>query len=290
MIVEDKMASNRRVNAQCSAPMLQPNSNAALGRDASRMTPEIPFDLVPKDLDPSNDEVHIICASLDQSPARMEHLAGMLSADERARAARFHFDKDKKRFAAGRGMLREILGWLLRAEPAGLVFSYGPRGKPRLAGPTAGHLVHFNLAHADSLVVYAVSRDHEIGVDIERVRPLPDVELLAAQIFSKEENEQWQALPVEMKTEAFFTCWTSKEACLKANGEGISGALHEVEVSLTPGEPAQLVRIAGDPHAAAQWCLHSLSPAWDYTSVVALNRPASRISCWKWEFAPSLMT
>src|SRR5712671_2612469 len=132
------------------------------------MTPEIPFDPPPPDLELVNGDIHIFCAPLDQPLTRLEQFAASLSKDERQRASRFIFERDRNRFVAGRGMLREILGRLLRLEPGELIFSYGFRGKPRLAAAAWGNFLHFNLAHSDSLAVYAVSRGHEIGVDVER--------------------------------------------------------------------------------------------------------------------------
>ena len=120
------------------------------------MAVEIPCNSLTDNLELMKDEIHVFHVSLDLSPALRKQLEETLSDDERRRAAHFHFEKDRNRFVTGRGFLRKILGWLLRLPPSSLIFCYGPHGKPQLAAPTVGHLLHFNVAHSDSIGVYAV--------------------------------------------------------------------------------------------------------------------------------------
>jgi 4'-phosphopantetheinyl transferase len=235
------------------------------------MTPEILFDPPPEKVELTNGGIHIFCASLDPPLSHLEQLAETLSKDERQRAARFHFERDKNRFVTGRGILREILGWLLGAEPNGLVFSRGVHGKPRLAKPAAGSFLHFNLAHCDSLAVYAVARANEVGIDLERIRPVCETEEIAAHCFSERERAQWLSLPGESRAEAFFNCWTRKEALLKATGEGIGGKMDQIEAFF-----------AGDLPGETPWLLRSLVPALDYTAAVAAECHKARVNCWKW--------
>src|SRR6267378_2713952 len=219
------------------------------------MKPEIRFKPPPEDLQLTDGDVHVFCAALDQSLARMEQLAETLSADEHQRAARFHFEKDKNHYVAGRGMLREILGRLLGVEPGELIFAYGVHGKPCLAMPPVKNSLHFNVAHSDSLVVYAVSREHEVGIDVERIRPVREVEDIAAHIFSKPERAQWRLLADDKKTEAFFYCWVRKEAWLKAGGSGIDEPLNQIESSF-----------GGDVTGKGRFSLHSFQPASDFAA------------------------
>jgi len=236
------------------------------------MTPKIRFNPPPDNLQLTDREVHVFCTVLDQPLWRMEHLAETLSSDERQRAARFHFGKDKNRYVAGRGMLREILGRLLGVEPAAPVFSYGVRGKPRLAMPaTAENSLHFNVAHSDSLVVYAVSRRHEVGIDVERIRPVREMEDIAAHIFSKPERAQWRLLADDKKTEAFFYCWVRKEAWLKARGSGIDEPLNQIESSF-----------GGDVTGKGRFSLHSFQPASDFAAALVTKCHDALVHCWSW--------
>jgi 4'-phosphopantetheinyl transferase len=225
-------------------------------------------------------EVHIWAAALDVVPAELEPLTATLSATERERAARFHFERHRNRFIAGRGWLRATLGHYLRTDPGALDFTYGANGKPALGGAFARASWHFNLAHSGPMALLAITRLGEVGVDIEEVRPLPDAEELVARFFSARETALFRELPEDQKPAAFFNLWTRKEAWLKATGEGIAQSLHLVEVSFLPGEPARLL---GVPEAFATgpvWNLCELAPAYGFAAALALAGEAPVLRCW----------
>lgn len=229
-----------------------------------------------------DDEVNVFAAPLDVPATRLEELGQWLSEEERQRVNRFHFDQDRRRFIAGRGTLREILGVLLNVKPARLGFSLGEFGKPRIATPVAAHSFHFNLAHADSVGVYAIAR-HELGVDIERIRILDEAEQIAASFFSQNEREYLLALPVEQRGEAFFNCWTRKEAYLKAVGCGLGDCLSQVAVSFAPDEVTKLsvFLVGGRP-----WSFRSLIPAAGFIGALAIRIEDVRVHCWNWSRIP----
>jgi 4'-phosphopantetheinyl transferase len=160
-------------------------------------------------------------------------------------------------------------------------FVYSPRGKPRL-DPGGPSVLHFNLAHAEDLAIFALTRIGEVGVDLECVRRIEDADDLVARFFSKGENATFQALPEAARAVAFFNLWTRKEALLKATGEGLGAALNGVEVSFLPGETARLVAIAGDTRCASEWNLEEFSPAAGYVGAAAVRSQKMRLRCWKW--------
>jgi 4'-phosphopantetheinyl transferase len=248
--------------------------------------PAVPSELVwapaPENLKLGKGELLVFSASLELNDSRLAELALSLSEDERARAVRLRFDRDRRRFIAGRGLLRELLGWLLRVEASQLAFGYTARGKPVLAAPASGHALHFNVAHADSLALYAVAWEHEVGIDIERLRPIMGADAIAERFFSDREFAQWRSVSSRQQIEAFFNCWTRKEACLKATGDGISESLDQVEVSLIPGQPVRLLRIPCDPRAATRWLLRSLSLGGYLGAVAAPQGSDLKVSCWRW--------
>lgn len=214
----------------------------------------------------------------------VQQLAETLAPDERQRAERFHFERDRRRFIVGRGVLRRILGRYLALEPNRLQFCYGPWGKPALAGisTTQEGQFCFNLAHSQSLALYAVTCERELGVDIEYIRAVPEAEQIAARFFSAQENTVLRSLPPQQKQEAFFNCWTRKEAYIKAIGDGLAQPLAEFDVSLTPGEPASLLRISGDTQAAAGWSIQALTPAPGYVAALAVKGHDWQLKCWQW--------
>ena len=244
----------------------------------------------------AGDEIHVWATTLAVAPDILETYAATLSPDEMARANKFKFAKHRNRFIAGRGALRAILGQYLSVGPAGLRFAYSANGKPDFAEDFAGSGIHFNLAHTADLAMIAITRIGEIGVDVEGVRPVKNVDELVGRFFSPRESELFQKVPDEQKPVAFFNLWTRKEALLKATGEGITRSLSLVEVSFLPGEPARLLAISGDAVKAAQWRLRELSPAAGFTGAIAIYRGTSKIEhrtpniegadagvrCWKW--------
>jgi 4'-phosphopantetheinyl transferase len=230
----------------------------------------------------ADSEIHVWATTLAVPADKFAALAATLSPEETERAHKFKFERHRNRFIAGRGALRGILGPYLRAHPADLRFIYSANGKPALAEGFADAEIHFNLAHSEDLALVAVTRAGRVGVDVEGVRPVKNVEDLVARFFSQRENEAFQKIPDDQKPAAFFNLWTRKEALLKATGEGITRALSLIEVSFLPGEPARLLAISGDAALAAQWSLRELSPATGFTGALAIQAQEISVQCWKW--------
>jgi 4'-phosphopantetheinyl transferase len=230
----------------------------------------------------SSEDVHVWSALLDQPMPLFRKLAETLSVDEWMRGKRYYTERDRTRFVVRRGVLRMLLGRYLDVEPHQIQFRYGPYGKPVLAWPAISRHIHFNLSHSDGLGLYAVTRDRQIGVDVERVRPLPDAEQIALHFFSPRENAALHALSSNERQEAFFNCWTRKEAYLKATGGGLACPLNTFEVSLTPGEPTRLLSNSSDPQELTRWSLQTLTPAPGYVAALAIMGNSLHVACWHW--------
>jgi 4'-phosphopantetheinyl transferase len=241
------------------------------------------WSLPPKTLLLGDNEVHVWRASLELPSSRVQRLQGNLSEEELERAERFHFQRHRSHFISARGLLRTILGRYLKIEPRRLRFRYGPKGKPGLAGDTSRGGLRFNVSHSHNLALYAVTHGRQIGVDVERIRPDLAGEKIAERFFSPREAATLRELPAEMQQEAFYTCWTRKEAYLKAVGEGITLRLDQFEVSVTPGEPAVLLSINGDPKEASYWSLKGLGPGPGYVGALAVKGHGWDLRCWRWE-------
>jgi 4'-phosphopantetheinyl transferase len=249
---------------------------------AESKKPEPLWPLPPPELTLAGHEIHIWCATLDQPAARVEQLAQLLAADESERAQRFVFEEHRQHYITGRALLRLILGRYLRLDPQRLRFKYGPQGKPALAEIEAHSSLKFNLSHSHKLVLYAVTYDQEIGVDLEAIRRFDDMEAIARRFFSNAEYSALSSLPPAEKPAGFFNCWTRKEAYIKALGDGLIHPLDQFDVSLVPGEPARLLRVQDDPAATARWSLYHLTPAPGYVGAVAIASPKRQLACWRW--------
>lgn len=217
-------------------------------------------------------EVHIWLASLEQPPENMQQFLSTLSPDEQARAARFFFEKDRRRFIAARGILRALLSRYLRVPAGTLRFAYNAYRKPALLSETHPVLC-FNLSHSHELALYAFAYEREIGVDIEYMRSLAgnDYSLLAKRCFSQSEYATLCALPESLRRQAFFNGWTRKEAYIKACGKGLSIPLSSFEVSFVPGEPAALLASREAPHTVTDWSLCALPVPADYTAALMVQ-------------------
>jgi 4'-phosphopantetheinyl transferase len=225
------------------------------------------------------DEVHIWRASLNQPAAMLTAFKQSLATEELERAAKFHFQKDRDHFIVARALLRIILASYLESKPEQLRFSFNEYGKPALADTET---VRFNLSHSRDLVLYAVARNRELGVDVEYVRDDFDTAQIARQFFSRREIEALCALPPEQQEEGFFLCWTRKEAYIKAKGQGLSIPLDQFDVSLAPDEPAKLLNVAGDTEEISRWSLRELAPGPGYMAAIAVEGSDWRLSCFQW--------
>jgi 4'-phosphopantetheinyl transferase len=231
----------------------------------------------------SGDDVHVWRVVLDQEQALVEAFRETLSLDELERAARFHFARDAKHFVIARGALRNILGRYLAERPERLRFATTQFGKPSLTGVQSGAGLRFNLSHSGGLALYAVARERELGIDIERLREDFDWRGIAAHYFSPHEATTLGSLPPAAQTQAFFNCWTRKEAYIKARGEGLSMPLDQFDVSFAPDEPARLVRNINAPLETSRWSLRELHPGLGYAAAIAVERHDWRLSCWHWQ-------
>ena len=216
-------------------------------------------------------EVHVWHLALDGDPERRAMLASLLSEDEQARAARFHFDTDRDRWTASRGLLRQTLGNYLGVPPAAVRFEVGPFGKPSL-GP---HPLRFSLSHSGGRALLAVAWAREVGIDLEQMRTDFDPDALAAQVFSPEEQAWLRALPEAERHRAFLTLWTGKEAYAKARGLGLSLPL----AALTLRVSSETEEIAAEDQTGigTRLFLRRLTPAAGYAGALAAECPAPLI-------------
>jgi len=221
----------------------------------------------PDSLNLESDHVDIWRLSLNLLVGSVKLTESTLSADETERVARFHFEVDKNRFLVTHSALRKILGRYLHRDPAELKFSLNQYGKPALVNSA----LEFNLSHSGDFALIAVTQRRKIGVDVERIRQGISSHVIAQQYFSKAEVAELQSLPIEQRGSAFFTCWTRKEAYIKAQGLGLSLPLESFDVSLTPGQLATLRATRPDEKESARWTLRSLEVDPNYAGAVAVE-------------------
>src|SRR5438445_3147574 len=233
----------------------------------------------------TSDEVHGWCVSLDASPEAYARLRATLSCDERGRSARFRFEGDRWRFVVTHGVLRELLARYLHIQPRRIRYVYNEFGKPDLS-PEFGNRLKFNLSHSAGLALIAIATASNVGVDLEYIRAQSDYADIARRFFSTAEVDYLIALPSHLYAEAFFSCWTKKEAYLKACGEGLVIPLDSFSVPLTTDPahtPEDLYVASKDLVPARRWSLYTLRPAPGYAGALAIEGAGWRLRQWQWK-------
>ncbi|MEZ5397810.1 MAG: 4'-phosphopantetheinyl transferase superfamily protein [Bryobacterales bacterium] len=176
----------------------------------------------------SEHAVHIWKVNLDRQAYQAAFFYDMLSHDEHKRAARYPFEVHRRRFIIARGILRLLLSGYLCTQPQKILFGYGPTGKPEVVSPAAQ--IRFNLSHSGSVALFAVSRVHEVGIDIETLRRDFDIAAITDLVFTARERVVFANCTEDRKVAAFLRGWTRKEACLKAIGAGLHFPIKQIEV------------------------------------------------------------
>lgn len=210
------------------------------------------------------DQVQVWRVPLQTTPATLATLEGSLSSEERARADRFRFARDRRGYVVTRAVLRALLARVLALEPSGVRLQLGPQGKPFLA-PTHHSDVQFNVAHSHELALIALARGLQLGVDVEYRRDLHDAQSIAKRFFSGQEVRAMLAAPMARQHELFFRIWTRKEAFIKATGKGLSQPLGAFNVIGAAGRPLSHVELDG---AVTDWCLYDLFPGTRYAAAL----------------------
>jgi 4'-phosphopantetheinyl transferase len=220
-------------------------------------------------------EIHVRAVWLRADQATVHACRSVLSRDEIDRANRFAFERLSRAYAIAHAGLRHLIAGYLQCPPENVEFTCGVRGKPELRG---AHRLRFNMAHSGALALYAFATDCEVGIDVEELRPMPDLESIASRFFSGGEASELLTIEPQARMEAFFRCWTRKEAYIKAVGEGLYMPLDQFRVTLCSSQPARFVHIGSDPAAAEKWRLHHLDPAPNYYGAVAYRGSLREVS------------
>jgi 4'-phosphopantetheinyl transferase len=226
------------------------------------------------------DDVHVWRLDLDAMIPAGLALTSDLAEEERDRAARFRFARDRERYLAGRVALRGILAGYLGRPPETLRFVRAPFGKPALFAEPTG--LQFNLTHSDWCALVAVARGRRVGVDVEGIRLGQSSMDVARRFFARGEVDALVVAAPEERAVTFVRCWTRKEAYVKARGDGLSLSLQHFEVPLSSDAAWALASSEEDPSEVGRWSLHELLPAPCYLGALVVEGASYRLSTWEW--------
>ena len=287
MIIELCIANNRMFSRDALAERgLAPILNAGVNRQTTRMQLSWPPTTIPPAL--AADEAHVWAVPLAVDVAAHDTLWPTLTTDERGRADEFYFDHSRRRFVVSRGALRLLLGRYLGVRPEDIAIALGDGGKPRLASDRAPPGLHFNVSHSGDLALVAVTRDCEVGVDVEQLREVSCLQRIAQRYFHPAEVIDVLNTERNQQNAAFLRCWTAKEAVLKARGTGITDSLDAFRIPLSASFQGwiDLSAMPRPVHGSQSCWLARLEPCDDYVAAVALLGRERRVRCFA--FTPSL--
>lgn len=205
-----------------------------------------------------------------------------LSPDERTRAEQYYASEDRDRFVIRRGVLRTLLGRYLSIEPKQVKFYYGKNGKPGVIAPPGKAGIHFNLSHSEDFALYVFSRDNNIGVDVECLQDIPEMEQITELYFTPGEKSIFRGLPASKKKREFYRYWTRKEAIVKAMGGGLSLPLDTLDVSPASTDSSGLHWIESDMMAVSRWSVRDLNPAPGFYAAFAAEGPIGPVNSGQW--------
>ncbi len=223
----------------------------------------------PRSLSLGADEIHVWRVSLDAGDG--EHDRTLLNDEEILRADRFIRPIHGRRFSAARATLRILISRYLSMRPDEITFAYNEFGKPSLAPELASHQLKFNLSHSENLALFAFSRGRDLGIDIQHRTANPDLEKMARRFFSPAEVQSLEALPEPERQDAFYRCWTRKEAYIKAKGKGLSISLSSFDVAFAPGDSPALLRVESGDAERARWALYNIDPGGEFAAALMIE-------------------
>lgn len=229
------------------------------------------------------DDIHVWAFDLDVDPSRLAELERLLAKDELARAAGFRLPADRVRFVAARGMLRQVLGRCAGREPELLQFVYSDLGKPSLSASSRQDCLKFNLAGSDTIALLALRLDADVGIDVERLRPLPETPTLTSRLLTAEEHVELSSLPEAEREMRFYEYWVRKEALSKSLGSGLRLPFDSFSLYPWPGDMACRVECRLDGRVVAQWVVPLKLPRSGYAAALASPAPFGSVHRWSWD-------
>ena len=213
------------------------------------------------------DQVHVWAWNLDRPPVDSDW--SVLSQEETLRARRFVHPHDRDRYVRAHAVTRTLLGSYTGVNPATISFATNARGKPKIQNAENTERVRFNLAHSAAIGMLAVSRNYDLGVDVEHMRPIDAT--VAVHHFSPRELLTLDNLPAPLWLAGFYRCWTSKEALLKGEGVGLNFPLDDFHVEVDPLRPPALIAVEPHSHITPGWRLFELNPADEFAGTLAIR-------------------
>ncbi len=240
------------------------------------------WNIPPENFFLSNQDLHVWRAALDLKRDRIQEYSKWLSNDEMEKAESYYSVRDKDRYVVARGILRTILASYSGTEPAAIRFCYEENGKPVLLDPYGKKSIYFNVSHSEGLALYVFARSFNVGIDVEFMRDISEMDEIVKEFFSAKERICFDALPAGERKKVFFKWWTLKEAYTKATGRAVFHSSDEPDVLALIDEQENSWHIMGNSDDASTWSISDITPDQDCAGAIAVEGTDFNIHYWHW--------
>ncbi len=228
----------------------------------------------------NENEVHIYYVMINSAKQFIPFLKKYLSNEEKLKVMKYIFEKDRAIQMISRSVLKNILSRYLSDKTEDVIFSYNQFGKPFISENKNPDSIRFNLSHSGNMILYAVSRKRNVGIDVQEINKTVSVTDIIEHYFSDHEIAQFKSLPEELMLKAFYSCWTRKEAYIKARGKGLSFPLNSFSVPVFPGLCSKLLH----DDEGTGWSLTDIISSPEYTAAIAAEGNNLTYHFFKWAF------
>lgn len=230
------------------------------------------FEILDQNSDLNLGETYIYVTKIFKHQSQLEYLYSLLSKDEIRRALRFHFHRDFHAYCICRGLLRMLVGYFLSTDPQVIQFEYSEFGKPLVSDLS----LQFNISHSMGIVAFAITLHDSVGIDIEFVRPLADLDQLAYRSFSRIEYKYLHQHPASERLKIFFQIWTRKESLIKADGQGLHIPLQSFSTLATTGQNSVVFLANPNPSRSMEYCIQDVEISDNFKAALTVNRQLNK--------------
>jgi len=227
-------------------------------------------------------EVHVWVISLNDAHYTTDRFLPILSQEERTRAESLYLESDRVCFIRAHGIVRQILASYSDVAASSLKFRANRFGKPFLVTDSGAPNIQFSVSHSGEFCLLALRLDCPVGIDLEKLRNVPDIKRISDRYFTSSEAGFLSTLCGQPQRNAFFALWTHKEAMVKGLGLSLAANLRQIEFDFNSSHRPRLVSWARNTSITKEWSLRPLSPGPDYVAAVACKGPVRSFAVRQW--------
>ena len=232
-----------------------------------------------------NGEIHIWSSLLDQPEDLINLFHTSLSKEEKDRISKYKFKLLRDRQTVSKGLLKSFISSYLNIGTGEINFVQNEYGKPSLTPELNEIDLHFNISHSEHFGMFAFTIGKQLGIDIESVQEITNLNQIVDLCFSDSEKEWFYNSDPGLKKELFYKVWTGKEAYIKAIGKGLSFPLKEIEFKINSNNSIEFQNVHGDLPYRGKWNIFTFNPHPNFISSLVVEANGLKIKKYSWDDA-----